>query len=145
MIATVICGCNPAGENDNQEYTIQLISGSFQYDVTASSNFVPQPFYKRNNDTITIHDYWALMTQPPYELSAQYANDTVHITCVEKDGIIKDWTPSVETTAKLVSTGSCNTLVFSFNAVRRARLPDSSETALGFRYAGNAWDTTVIY
>ncbi len=113
-----------------------LVSESFKFDPNADSPFVPEPAFAFSNDTLIVHDYWALVDQPAFRCSLSVATDTLHVSYLPVIGPVNDWTPSVETVLKIKFRTYRRTIVCCFDAVKNhARAPRPEEA--GFGDAGN--------
>ena len=109
-----------------------LVSSSFRFDPDADSSFMAERQFAFNNDTLVVHDYWALVDQPEFGCSLSVANDTLYISYLPHAGVVNDWMPTVETVLKIKFTTFHRTIVCCFNEVKNhARSPQPHETGFG--------------
>ena len=141
-------GCKTSTSPD--ETSVSFVNSHYAYDIDNSIKVNgKKPFAHLSGDTLTITDYWLMKAQYPMITSTEYSNDTIFISydTIERpdsDSVIiidptgKDWSPSIEATTKLISNNLPQTFYVNIKSVSIARMPDSIETSLGFRYAGNS-------
>ena len=123
--------------SSGQDNSINFIGSTFNYDVTANSNFQKKPIASLHNDTVVIADYWAMIQQPTMQATAEVKGDSIIVQYSSVFGVTKDWTPTVVTLLRFTSKSVPQIIILKINAASTtfARAPDSLELAKGFRDA----------